>query len=186
MLSASLGQGHCFIFFTWNSFRRNKCLLNLNFEFKWNDAENFTLVTAIHLNVSQQLLSCIGESLMRFPVRLFWWRYELKHFISFEFSAAIMHGLACRRGSLTQMKIITFIIIKISDTLWDKTFISSSLSPIFVRTKTLMPREVEWLINVTQLLVLEVAIECSDSGSLLGISSTALTTEHLSKWLEMS
>lgn len=83
MLSASSGQGHCFIFFPWNSFWHNKCLLNLNFEFKWNDAENFTLATAIHLNVSQQLLSCIRDSLIiRFLVRLFWWQNKMKQFFS--------------------------------------------------------------------------------------------------------
>lgn len=84
------------------------------------------------------------------------------------------------------MKIITFVTIKISDSLWDMELVNSTPSLVFVRTKTLKPREAEWFINVTQLLVLEVAIECSDSGSQLSIFSTAPITEHLNKWLEMS
>lgn len=81
MLSTSWGQGHHFIFCTWNSFWHSKCLSNLNFEFKWNDAENFTLATVIHLSLSQRLLSCRGESLiMRFLGRLFWWQNKMKTF----------------------------------------------------------------------------------------------------------
>lgn len=43
---------------------------------------------------------------------------------------AVMHGLVFRRGSLTQMKIITFVIIKISDSLWDMEFPWSKFNSI--------------------------------------------------------
>lgn len=133
MLSASWGQGHRFIFCTWNSFWHSKCLSNLNFEFKWNDAENFTLATVIHLNLSQRLLSCRGESLiMRFLGRLFWWQNKMKTF----FSPLSFLFQSCMRSLefLTQVKIMRYIIIKVSDILWQNNLINLT-SSIFMRQK---------------------------------------------------
>lgn len=176
MLSASWGQGHCFIFCTWNSFWHHKCLLNLNFEFKWNDAENFTLATVIHLNLSQRLLSCRGESLiMWFLWGLFWWQNKMKTFsFSFEFYVPIMHEIFIL-VFLTQVKIMRYIIIKVCDILWQKNLIHLTPSTFYKGKKPQRKwRGAQWLVNVTQV---PADSEGDGFASPLSTPSVVVTTE---------